>query len=281
MFADYHVHTEFSNDSVYPLEEVIRDAIAMQMDEICFTDHVDYGVKKDRERPLSLPEQKDKQYLNVDYPAYAARIKELRQIYGTQIDIRMGLEFGIQRHTIPQFEKLLHSALFDANPLDFIILSVHQVDNKEFWTQEFQKGKSQREYNELYYQELLNVVREYKEYSVLGHLDHISRYDLKGIYPFEKVRPIVTEILKTVIQDGKGLELNTSYRRYELMDTTPSVEILKLYRELGGEIVTVGSDSHQPEHLGAYIEEGKELLKCLGFGYFCTYDEMVPIYQKL
>ena len=61
MFADYHVHTEFSNDSVYPLEEVIRDAIAMQMDEICFTDHVDYGVKKDRERPLSLPEQKDKQ----------------------------------------------------------------------------------------------------------------------------------------------------------------------------------------------------------------------------
>ena len=108
MFADYHVHTEFSNDSVYPLEEVIRDAIAMQMDEICFTDHVDYGVKKDRERPLSLPEQKDKQYLNVDYPAYAARIKELRQIYGTRIDIRMGLEFGIQRHTFPQFEKLLH-----------------------------------------------------------------------------------------------------------------------------------------------------------------------------
>ncbi len=82
MFADYHVHSEFSNDSVYPLEEVIRDAIAMQMDEICFTDHVDYGVKKDRERPLSLAEQKDKQYLNVDYPAYAARIKELRQNSG-------------------------------------------------------------------------------------------------------------------------------------------------------------------------------------------------------
>ncbi|MCI9174721.1 MAG: histidinol-phosphatase HisJ family protein [Lachnospiraceae bacterium] len=281
MFADYHVHTEFSNDSVYPIQEVIEDAIAMRMDEICFTDHVDYGVKKDRSPLLSAKEQKDKQYLNVDYPAYAAKIKELRLAYGSRIDIRMGLEFGMQSHTVRQFEKLLHSVPFDRNPLDFIILSVHQVEDKEFWTQEFQEGKSQREYNERYYQELLHVVREYKDYSVLGHLDLISRYDRKGLYPLEQVKPIISEILKTAIRDGKGLELNTSCRRYGLKDTTPAVEILKLYRELGGEIITVGSDSHQPGQLGAFIEEGKQLLKSLGFCYFNTYDEMVPIYHKL
>lgn len=47
MFADYHVHTEFSDDSVYPMEQVVRDAIARGIDEICFTDHVDYGIKQD------------------------------------------------------------------------------------------------------------------------------------------------------------------------------------------------------------------------------------------
>ena len=95
--------------------------------------------------------------------------------------------------------------------------------------------------------------------------------DLKGIYPFEKVRPIVTEILKTVIQDGKGLELNTSYRRYGLMDTTPSVEILKLYRELGGEIVTMGSDAHAAEYVGGFMDEARDVLRDCGFRYFTVF----------
>lgn len=281
MFADYHVHTEFSSDSEYPMEQVLKDAIGMQMDEICFTEHVDYGVKKDWGSKEPVKYYGSKPYLNVDYPAYAAKIKRLRQEYGAQIDIRMGLEFGMQVHTIPQYEALAQNAPFDANPLDFIILSVHQVGDKEFWTQEFQKGKSQREYNEEYYEELLRVAKAYKGYSVLGHLDMISRYDKAGNYPFENVKPLISEILKTAIQDGKGLELNTSYHRYGLQDTTPSTEILRLYKSMGGEILTIGSDSHAPEHLGAYIEEGKQLLKSLGFQYFCTYDELVPIFHKL
>lgn len=92
---------------------------------------------------------------------------------------------------------------------------------------------------------------------------------------------MVSEILKIVIEDQKGIELNTSYHRYGLKDTTPSVEILKCYRKLGGEIITIGSDSHKPEHLGAYIEDAKQLLKSLGFRFFCTYDKMQPIYHKL
>ena len=59
------------------------------------------------------------------------------------------------------------------------------------------------------------------------------------------------------------------------------MDILKLYRRLGGEIITMGSDSHKPEHLGAYIEEGKQLLKSLGFRFFCTYEKMSPIYHEL
>lgn len=105
--------------------------------------------------------------------------------------------------------------------------------------------------------------------------------DAGVVYPFEKMEPIISEILKIVIENGKGIELNTSYHRYGLKDSTPSVKILKRYKELGGNIITIGSDSHNLKHLGAYIEEAKSLLKSLGFRYFCTYDKMKPIYHNL
>ena len=162
-----------------------------------------------------------------------------------------------------------------------IILSIHQVEDKEFWTQDFQKGKSQDEYNLQYYKEMLAVVKKYKDYSVLGHMDLIARYDKAGAYPFAKIKPAVEEILKQVIADGKGIEVNTSSHRYGLRDTMPSADILKLYRDLGGEILTIGSDSHKPEHLGMYIEETKKFLKDLGFRRFCTYEKMQPVFYDL
>ena len=107
----------------------------------------------------------------------------MKETWGDKIRIRTGMEFGVQRHTIPEFEKLFHRYSFD-----FIILSIHQVEDKEFWTQDFQRGKTQEEYNLRYYEELLTVVEKYKNYSVLGHMDLIARYDEAGIYPFEKIK---------------------------------------------------------------------------------------------
>ena len=276
MFADYHVHTEFSDDSRYPMEDVIRDAVKMGMDEICITDHVDYGVKVDWDCGQEIQYRKGDPLANVDYPRYMEKIRALKEEYQGKITIRTGMEFGVQMHTIPEFE-----ALFARYPFDFIILSIHQVEDKEFWTQDFQRGRTQKEYNERYYQEMLDVVKAYKNYSVLGHLDLIKRYDEAGIYPFENVKPMIEEILKIVIADGKGIELNTSFHRYGLSDSMPSREILKLYRELGGEIITMGSDSHKPEHLGAYIDEGHEILKSLGYKQFCTFENMKPIFHDL
>ncbi len=276
MFADYHVHTEFSDDSRYLMEDVIRDAVNMGMDEICITDHVDYGVKVDWDSGEEIGYRHGDPLANVDYPRYMDKIRALKEEYQGKITIRTGMEFGVQMHTIPEFE-----ALFARYPFDFIILSIHQVEDKEFWTQDFQRGRTQKEYNERYYQEMLDVVKAYKNYSVLGHMDLIKRYDEAGIYPFENVKPMIEEILKIVIADGKGIELNTSFHRYGLSDSMPSREILKLYRELGGEIITIGSDSHKPEHLGAYIDEGKEILRGLGFERFCTYENMKPVFHEL
>ena len=276
MLADYHVHSHFSDDSEYPMEDVVKDAIGLGLDEICFTEHVDYGVKVDWDSGEEVIYWGKIAAVNVDYPRYVEEFERMRRKYGDKIVLKMGMEFGVQTHTIPKFE-----ALFHRYPFDFIILSVHQVQDKMFWTQEFQQGKTQKEYNERYYEELLQVVRGYNDYSVLGHMDLITRYDLAGVYPFENVKPLAAEILKTVIAEGKGIEVNTSSHRYGLTDSTPCRALLELYRDLGGEIITIGSDSHSPAHLGAYLQEAKEQLKAMGFRYFCTYETMKPMFHTL
>lgn len=282
MFADYHVHTEYSDDSLYPMEEVVKDAFRLGLDEICFTDHVDYGIKPDWDGPEPIVWRRggsgepDKiPLVNVDYPRYEAEIRKLQEKYRGQITLRMGLEFGMQVHTIPLYEKL-----FARYPFDFILLSVHQVEDKEFWNQDFQRGHTREEFNRRYYEELLALVRRYRHYSVLAHPDLITRYDSAGPWPFEKLRPILTEILKTVIADGKGIEVNTSCHRYGLKDLTPSRDILRLYRELGGTVLTIGSDSHKKEHLGAFIRETMDELKEMGFEQFCTFEGMKPVFHR-
>ena len=290
MFADYHIHTYYSDDSTYPMEQVVKDAISKGITDLCFTDHVDYGIKEDADK--LTPEQRQELKLkiqhpnvpqyNVDYPAYVAEYQDLKEKYADKINLKLGMEFGLQIHTIPQYQKL-----FNSYPFDFIIMSCHQVENKEFWTQEFQQGRSQDEYNQRYYDEILAQVKNYHDYSVLGHLDLIARYDKAGVYPFANIRDKIAEILKIVIADDKGIELNTSSVRYKIHNAqgehelTPSKEILALYKELGGRIITVGSDSHKPEHLGAYIAEQSQELKKLGFKEICTFEKMQPIFHKL
>lgn len=276
MKADYHVHTAYSDDSDYAMEACIKDAISLKLDEVAITDHVDYGIKEDWDFQNKIKYRQGMALANVDYPKWYQELCFLRQKYDDQIKIKAGMEFGMQLHTIDRFQ-----LLYERYPFDFIILSIHQIDDQEFWTQDFQRGKSQKEYNERYYQEMLDIITQYKNYSVLGHMDLLTRYDLQGPYPFTMVKVLIEKILKTVIQDGKGIEVNTSYHRYGLHDMTPSRDILKLYKQLGGKIITIGSDCHQAQHLGAYIDEVKEELRKIGFEYFCTFEKMQPVYHRL
>jgi histidinol phosphate phosphatase hisJ family len=285
MLADYHIHCKYSDDSEEDLEKIIETAINKGIGEICFTDHVDYGIKLDKDVFEKIDENAKKDWikkigridLNVDYPNYFKEIEELREKYKDKITIRQGLEFGMQVHTIKDFQKL-----FDKykEKFDFVILSCHQVNDKEFWTNEFQKGKSIDEYNAEYYEEIYRVMNRYSDYSILGHLDHIQRYN-ETIYPFEKSREIIVKILKKVIEDNKGIEVNTSSFRYGLKELTPERDILKLYHELGGKIITIGSDAHKAENVGEHIPYIQEELRKIGFTDICTFDKMKPIFHKL
>lgn len=284
MYADYHVHSEFSNDSIEPLENHIKKAIELGLDEICFTEHVDYGVKKDWceddiEYVYDHIFDMEMPNTNVDYERYFDALHQLKEKYKDRISIKQGIEEGIQVHTIERYRELTNRY---GNELDFVLLSIHQIEDKEFWTQEYQKGRSQKEYNEGYYDELLEIVKRYKDYSVLAHMDLIVRYDKQGRYPFENVRDKVAEILKIVIADGKGIEVNTSSYQYGLDDLQPSRDLLKLYKDLGGKILTVGSDAHSCKYLANHIREVYGILRDeLDFSQICTYEKMVPVFHEL
>ena len=279
MRADFHLHSEFSDDSSTPMERQIARALELGLDEMCFTDHVDYGIKRDWDEPGEIPWHEGKPVLNVNYPEYFGKLLRMRRLYGDRIAIRGGLEFGVQVHTIPRYEALYARW---GTELDFVLLSIHQVDDLEFWTQDFQRGRAQEEYNRRYYEELLSVVQRYKHYNVLAHLDHIARYDEQGPYPFENIRDIAAEILRTAIRDGKGIEMNTSSWHYGQPDTCPARDILRLYRDLGGRILTIGSDAHTPRYLADHMEDARAILRDeLGFREFCTFRRGEPVFHPL
>lgn len=261
MFADYHLHSSFSDDSQTPMEDMIRRAVKLGLDEICFTEHVDYGVKT---------------VLNCDYDAYFETLLLMREKYKNQTVIRAGIEFGVQPDTAEEFNRAFQQYAFD-----FVILSCHQIDNKEFWRNEFQAGKTQDEYQTAYYNAIFDVMQVYQSYSVLGHLDMIKRYDPCGEYPDEKILPLAEKIMKKAIEDGKGIEVNTSTFRYGLPGTSPSRRLLELYHDLGGKIITIGSDSHDTQHLADHIPEARNMLKEIGFEELCTFEQMKPVFHSL
>ena len=122
----------------------------------------------------------------------------------------------------------------------------------------------------------------FHHYSCLAHLDLMARYDENGIYPFENEKDIIAEILKYAIRDGKGIEINTSSWKYGLKDTQPSRAILKLYKDLGGKIITVGSDAHETKYLASHIKDAYAILKNeIGINEICTFDHMQPIFHKI
>ena len=276
MYCDYHVHSNFSCDSSYEMEDVIKDAIKLGLKEICFTDHVDYDIKADWDDENPIIYKDNKIVYNVNYPVYFEKLENFVIKYKDEINIKKGLEFGIQTHTIDKFQNL-----FNSYDLDFILLSIHQIDDHEFWTGEFQEGKTIKKCYDDYYDELFKIVQNYHDYSVLAHMDLMRRYvDDKKDY-FTYCKNDIKSILEYIIRDGKGIEVNTSSFFYKIDGLTPSINIIKLYHELGGEIITIGSDSHNKERLGSHIKDIKEILKDIGFKYFCTFENMIPIFHNL
>ena len=210
-------------------------------------------------------------------PVCAAAVILPRNLEIPGLKIRRGMEFGMTADNTVQFQKDLQR-----RPFDFVLGSIHFVDDFDVYYEDYWKGKSVFEAERRYLEETLNCVRLHDDFDVLAHLTYIAKthsHPAPRPVPFAEHRELIDEILKVVADKGKGLELNTSG-----MDRCggflPTADIIRRFKELGGEIVTVGSDAHTADRVGEYTFEACEILKDI-FGYVCTFEQRQPVFHKL
>lgn len=268
MISDYHVHTYFSTDSEALPEEYIEKAVSLGMKELCFTDHVDYDY----------PPENGKQLFMIEPGEYFARLSELRDKYADSIKIRIGVEMGLN----PECD-LPNAKLTSGYPFDFVIGSSHIVDGSDPYYPAFWENKSPSQCIKEYYESILRNVTFYNDYDVYGHLDYIRRYvpDKSFVYINSDYRDIVDMILKNIIAKGHGIELNTRKLSNGLTPFLPTISLLKRYKDLGGEIVTVGSDAHYVKDLGYGFATARDILLNTGFRYVASFENRTPAFTPL
>jgi histidinol-phosphatase (PHP family) len=247
---DMHIHSQYSMDSTTDMEDIVIQAIKKNMKSICFTDHVDFD---------STLEKIDFVFRTSDYFRDINRVKYK---YKKDIEILAGVEIGIQAHLFERYKEFINNNMFD-----FVLMSIHSVKRQDIYVDNFTKDRNPSEALDEYYSDMLTCVRGFSNFDVLGHIDYIDRYfsSKEDIPDFEIHKDIIRQILKTIIQKGKGIELNTSGFRKDLGYFHPKLEILKLYKSLGGEIITIGSDAHTAHDVGSDYKLAEKMLRDLGF----------------
>lgn len=269
-FGDYHVHTGFSGDSDETPERVLQMAWQEGLQEVAFTDHID----------LEYPD--DSVNFDLQIPHYMERMTSLRQKWRDQVQVRLGLEVGMQAHLAERLRGVINFS-----GLDFVIGSIHCVPGQDFWSGTFFRDKTKDEAHRIYFETVYENLRIHDGISVLGHLDFIRRYGAVKYGPdhreidFDLHWDVIEKILRLAIHRGVGLELNTSGYRYGLDQFHPHSCILRRYRELGGDIVTLGSDAHRSEDVGRDFAEARVLLDRLGFQYICGFSERNPVFHPI
>lgn len=265
MLCDFHLHTDFSGDCDTPPACQIEKAISSGMSRICITDHHDPDVVSSCDFTLPIPD-------------YLTAMEALRTGYEDRIRIEIGIELGLQNHIAPKLQQIAAGY-----PFDFIIGSCHFIDGFDPYFPEYFEGKTEQEAYRRFFEVTLSRVRNMDCFDSLGHLDYVVRYgpNQNREYRFADYQEWIDPILKLLIEKGKALECNTGGFRYGLGHPNPCEEILCRYRELGGELVTVGSDAHSPEYLGFEFARAAQLLKGCGFSYYTVYHERKPEFLPL
>ncbi len=266
MLSDCHMHTMFSLDSEADPEEMIKGGIKKGLEAICFTDHEDKDYV-DEGNPWTF-----------DVKQYFERMRMLKGRYRKSIEVRIGVEIGLQPHLRDYYRDYVRQ-----NPFDFVIGSVHLIKSRDPYYQEFFEGRKDADAYEETFLETYDNVRKIEDFDVLGHLDYVTRYgrQREEEYSYQRFSDLIDRILRVLIERGKGIELNTAGLKYGLPYAHPHPDVLKRYRELGGEILTIGSDAHKPEHIAYDFKKVPELLKSCGFRYYTEFVERRPVFKKL
>lgn len=274
--ADMHMHTWFSTDSEACPCDMADEAVRKGLKTICFTDHFDKDDLEWGEEGI------------FDVDAYFVEMQKLQEEYAGKLNIRIGIELGLRTYLKDYYEELTKKY-----PFDFVIGSVHNVPYKKdaegniLYTdpaaEKLFTDRTDKEAYRLMMETTLENVRTSDCFQTLGHLDYVVRYgkSREKEYSYTDYADIIDEILKLLIEKEKGLEVNSAGLKYGLPFAHPHPDVLKRYRELGGEIITIGADAHKPEHIAYDFAKVEEILKSCGFKYYTEFFEQKPVFKQL
>ena len=274
--ADMHMHTWFSTDSEACPRDMADEAVRKGLKTICFTDHFDKDDLEWGEEGI------------FDVDAYFVEMQKLQEEYAGKLNIRIGIELGLRTYLKDYYEELTKKY-----PFDFVIGSVHNVPYKKdaegniLYTdpaaEKLFADRTDKEAYRLMMETTLENVRTSDCFQTLGHLDYVVRYgkSREKEYSYTDYADIIDEILKLLIEKEKGLEENSAGLKYGLPFAHPHPDVLKHYRELGGEIITIGADAHKPEHIAYDFAKAEEILKSCGFKYYTEFFEQKPVFKQL
>lgn len=263
-YCDYHIHSTLSLDGISSTMEQVRACREAGVTKVCFTEHIDYDCN-------------GRDFM-VGFEKYQRSIEEARRAF-PDMRIFMGLELG---DTTRDRAKVVE--LSDMLPLDFKLLSRHQVDGVDpYMGDKFFEYRTRAQAAHDYCEAVYRTVTLFPDYDAVAHIGYVFKFATGDGFPplrWEDEPDLLDATLKHMAQNGKALEINTS-RFIKFGDGMPGVDILKRFRELGGELVTLGSDSHQVETVAQGFAEVTERIKACGFDYLATYEARKPVMWKL
>lgn len=280
MLIDCHTHTHNSfdaeNDTV---AERCERAIELGLDAMAVTDHCEVNRYYGKEHYIIDYEQKYDDYgFSEAFEASMAEVTSAKDKYMNKFDLICGIELGQPLADMEVTEKILSDSR-----LDFVIASMHELPGHDDFAFLDYSQENVPELLDKNFNELLKIA-QWGEFDVLGHLTYALRYiqGEQGIaVDLQQYDGIIEQILKTVIEKGRGIEINTSGLRQKYGNVFPLPKYVKLYRDLGGEIITLGSDCHKTDDLGKGIAEGIEVARAAGFDKIAYFKGRKPYFINI
>ena len=267
---DYHFHTEISRDSQASWFDMVMAEYNAGARYLCVTDHcdtVDWRTFAIWEPCRTIARQEREM------------LETYRDLLPPDLNLRLGMEVG-EAHLHPELAEELTSPDW----LDFILGSYHIMERYgDYFTQDYSDPAFCRELWDIYLTDLQRVA-DMDFFDVMAHIGYWRRYawqqGVDTALTLKDYGDRVEHLLRTLVDHGRGIELNCSGIR-DGCGPFPSEEILRLYRDLGGEIVTVGSDAHRPADAAKCVDQGLALLQRCGFRYVAAFTrhrpEFIPI----
>lgn len=268
--SDFHTHSKFSGDSKTPMRDMIEGAISQNLNTLCFTEHNDPDFIYDENDTPGM--------FDLDTSAYLKSADKYKELYRDKIQILNGVELGIQEHLSESLSDYIKSY-----PFDFVIASSHLCDGMDPYKSAFFDGRTVKESFRAYFSCIDRNLRTFNDFDVYGHLDYVVRYapEKNKEYNWKDYTEIFESIFKYLIQNGKGIEVNSGGFRHRLGLPNPAPELLKFYRQCGGEIITVGSDAHSPEYIASDFAKIETILIDCGFRYYTTFSGRNASFHKI